>query len=251
MSESDISPKDAKLLWGLAAARCSKPDCRRHLVAHPTAGDPAKVLGEMAHIVAEKPGGPRGDATFPVDQRNAYANLILLCPTHHTEIDGQPLAYPVALLHQWKAEHERWIALELDAQVPRVTFKELEATTSAIASSSSPPTQQLTLTRIPEKMARNGFTQKVRVMLNQALAGAAEVHAFVQHAATYDSEFPERLRDGFLQSYRAGQNAGLLGDTLFLHLVDFACPKSVDLLDRAAALSVLGYLFSVCEVFEP
>jgi hypothetical protein len=45
------------------------------------------VLGQEAHIVSEEDGGPRGDAAMPMDERNAYPNLLLLCPTHHVLVD--------------------------------------------------------------------------------------------------------------------------------------------------------------------
>lgn len=68
-------------------------------------GSDPTVLGEMAHIIARQPKGPRG---LPDGGSNSYENLILLCPNHHTEIDKAPEGtFPVALLHQWKEAHER------------------------------------------------------------------------------------------------------------------------------------------------
>jgi hypothetical protein len=65
------------------------------------------VIGEEAHIVAEEDDGPRGDPTMPVSDRNAYANLMLLCPTHHTLIDkNNGRHFSVDQLHRMKAEHE-------------------------------------------------------------------------------------------------------------------------------------------------
>jgi hypothetical protein len=65
------------------------------------------VIGQEAHIVAEEDDGPRGDATMPVSERNAYANLILLCPTHHILIDkDNGIHFSVTQLHKMKAEHE-------------------------------------------------------------------------------------------------------------------------------------------------
>lgn len=65
------------------------------------------VIGQEAHIVAEEDDGPRGDPSMPVSERNAYANLILLCPTHHTLIDKEHgRHYSVAQLRQMKADHE-------------------------------------------------------------------------------------------------------------------------------------------------
>lgn len=67
------------------------------------------VLCEDAHIVAEKPTGPRGDSPMSRAERNRYENLILLCNYHHQQIDSQPESFPVELLHQWKADHEKWV----------------------------------------------------------------------------------------------------------------------------------------------
>jgi HNH endonuclease len=100
-----ISLKSHKMLWGRAAGRCSISSCRITLVE-----EGAGVLGEVAHIVAESPDGPRGSDPLVADLRNEYGNLILLCPNHHTEIDKlQPDLYTVARLHQIKYEHERWV----------------------------------------------------------------------------------------------------------------------------------------------
>ena len=59
----------------------------------------------MAHIIARQPKGRRG---VPSGGSNAYENLILLCPNHHTEIDKAPEGtFPVSMLHQWKDDHEQ------------------------------------------------------------------------------------------------------------------------------------------------
>jgi hypothetical protein len=58
---------------------CAFPDCRVLLTVEGTPGDPVVVLGEIAHIVAESPGGPRGESPLTAKQRNSYPNLILLC----------------------------------------------------------------------------------------------------------------------------------------------------------------------------
>jgi hypothetical protein len=58
-----IKEKDIKRLWGFAAGRCSRPGCDesciRFLPSDPT------VIGEMAHIIAHSPIGPRGSANEP------------------------------------------------------------------------------------------------------------------------------------------------------------------------------------------
>ena len=115
-----VSTKDIKKLWGLAAGRCSRPDCGEpcirfltgdptvigemaHVIARRPDGDPT-VIGEMAHVIARRPDGPRGNATAGGD---TYENLILLCPTHHTEIDKAPDGtFSAEILFAWKQEHE-------------------------------------------------------------------------------------------------------------------------------------------------
>lgn len=97
-----ISPVDIKLLWGRAGGRCSKPGCNEDLTALVANGN--YVVGEMAHVIGHKPTAARGT---PSGGSDAYENLILLCPTHHTHIDKAPEGtYPVELLHEWKRAHE-------------------------------------------------------------------------------------------------------------------------------------------------
>lgn len=65
------------------------------------------VVGEEAHIVAEEDDGPRGDPSTPIHERNAYPNLILMCPTHHRLIDkDHGRHYSVDQLQRMKADHE-------------------------------------------------------------------------------------------------------------------------------------------------
>jgi hypothetical protein len=65
------------------------------------------VVGEEAHIVAEEDNGPRGDPSMPIGDRNAYPNLLLLCPTHHRLVDkNNGIHFSVAQLREMKDAHE-------------------------------------------------------------------------------------------------------------------------------------------------
>ncbi|MGP0060068.1 MAG: hypothetical protein ACLPID_12360 [Beijerinckiaceae bacterium] len=108
-----ISARTSKMLWGRAAARCSMPDCRISLVLDDTETDDPALIGEMAHMVAEKDDGPRGISPMTPEQRDLYDNLLLLCRNHHGEIDRQPETWPVGRLQQIKADHETWVRLSL------------------------------------------------------------------------------------------------------------------------------------------
>ena len=98
-----ISDNDYKLLWGRAAGICSNPECRDDLTVL-LEGAAAYNVGEMAHVIARRPGGPRG---VPEGGADSYENLLLLCPTCHRKVDKAPEGtYPIDLLFGWKAEQE-------------------------------------------------------------------------------------------------------------------------------------------------
>ena len=89
------------------------PECRIDLYEDETETDDPTVVGENCHIVAEEDGGPRPDPSMPLERRNSYANLILLCRNHHKVIDAQEVEYSVEKLNQMKAEHEAWVRAQL------------------------------------------------------------------------------------------------------------------------------------------
>lgn len=63
-------------------------------------------VGQVAHIVAAVPSGPRGEV--PVVDRDGFDNLLLLCGRHHKIIDDPATQrhYPAELLRGWKAARE-------------------------------------------------------------------------------------------------------------------------------------------------
>jgi len=100
------------MLWGRAANRCAI--CHRELVLDASETDDESIIGDACHIVGEKPAGPRGDSLLTPEQRDKYANLILLCKIHHKQIDDQPNTYPVEKLQEVKASHEKWVRESLE-----------------------------------------------------------------------------------------------------------------------------------------
>ncbi|MEB8341299.1 NACHT domain-containing protein [Streptomyces endophyticus] len=105
-----IRDVDRKLLWGRSWNECAFPGCSQELTVDldaETTPQKTVVLGEEAHIVAREDEGPRGDPGVPLADRNAYDNLILLCPTHHTLIDkDHGRNFPVDALLAMKHAHE-------------------------------------------------------------------------------------------------------------------------------------------------
>lgn len=110
-----ITAKTRKMLWGRAGARCSFDGCQIELIKLSEAGTEDAILGEEAHIIAQRKDGPRGEISIESPRIDLYENLILLCPTHHTLVDAQPEKYTVDVLHQMKRIHESWVDLNLRA----------------------------------------------------------------------------------------------------------------------------------------
>ncbi len=112
-SNRSYGQRDLKMLWARSGGSCAFPGCREPL----SPLDSETLLGEIAHIVAVNPGGPRGDESYPPEKLNSYENLILLCPTDHRRVDDNP-QYSVDLLKQWKKTHEEWVGRRLRAGEP-------------------------------------------------------------------------------------------------------------------------------------
>jgi len=82
------------------------------------------------------------------------------------------------------------------------------------------------------------------------LAAMPDVKAFVISEAKNDSEFPERLKAGFLEEYYRLRKEGVIGDELFDLMCQFAQRGFKEQNQRSAGLAILIYFFESCEVFE-
>lgn len=241
---------DIKLLWGLSAARCAFPNCRQPLVAKKTDQDDAKVLGEIAHVVAHEEDGPRGDEAYPTELRDRYDNLILLCPTHHTLVDKQPNTYSIEELRSWKQRHEAWVAEQLPEAMSEMAFRELELLTLSLISAPGKPSTDFDPLGPNEKLARNGLSGMTHHFLVMGFSQARQVREFVAMMAARDPDWPERLKAGFVREYRSLKARGVDGDSLYQGLCLFARADHSEMSYWAAGLAVVAYLFETCEVFE-
>jgi hypothetical protein len=105
---------DIKLLFARSGNRCAFPKCRAPMAVNKT------LTGEVCHIKGSRLGSARYDPGQPGVERHAYANLVLMCPTHHTVIDDDEEAYPVERLCKIKAAHESQSAPIPDAEAAAV-----------------------------------------------------------------------------------------------------------------------------------
>jgi len=252
-STRSYKDRDLKLLWGLAGARCSRPQCRRLLIREATEKDPHAVIGKIAHINDFSPSAnsPRSDPSLTVQELNAYENLILLCADDHDEIDKQKGTFPKETLLAWKREHEAWVMSRLEQAMPGIGFAELEVVCNALLGIPLQPNENFIPTAPAEKMKKNRLSGNLLRKLPLGLSRFTEVEAFIQSFARTDSQFPERLKAGFVKRYNEYLVREISGDALFETLHDFASSGSSNFERQAAGLAVLCYLFQKCEVFEP
>lgn len=247
------SDRTLKILFGLAQGSCMFPNCSQPCLL-PNAADDYDIVGQISHIYAYSPGGPRGNPkALNKKQLNHHSNLLLLCNIHHPVVDspGNKTIYTADVLFAWKQERQKWITDRTMSLVPEVTFKELNDVVDAILANPLAPNNNFVATPPEEKMAKNDLTNETLRFIIFGYGKALEVEEFVNSRAREDSTFPERLKSGFVAEYNRLSEAGLRGDDLFTALHRFTYGYNDDLIRRAAGLSVLVYLFQKCEIFAP
>ena len=116
-----------KKLFGASDNECSYPGCDHEIIDT----DQDIVVGEVCHIRGKNPDGPRYDPNMDTEEVHHFANLILLCPTHHTYIDKNVEEYPPETIEQWKATNEP--VREKTVDIPDETLEELANTGHAFA----------------------------------------------------------------------------------------------------------------------
>ncbi|WP_296097212.1 SAVED domain-containing protein [uncultured Agrobacterium sp.] len=121
MSSTPIPAKVANALWAKAGGRCQFRGCNKLLIGDLISGKKTGKFGYIAHVVADEPGGPRGDTVRSPLLAQDIDNLMLMCPVHHKAIDVDYLAdYPEDVLLAMKAEHEDRIEIVTNMDVDRV-----------------------------------------------------------------------------------------------------------------------------------
>jgi hypothetical protein len=90
-------------------------------------GDSEAVVGDECHIIGQKPDAARGTVSLDGEDPDEYANLILLCKTHHKLVDDQPEQFSADFLRALKNNHEVWVKKCLEpcqqaGKPPRVWF---------------------------------------------------------------------------------------------------------------------------------
>ncbi|MBU0550459.1 SAVED domain-containing protein [Myxococcota bacterium] len=114
MSKTSIPNKVKLALVGRAGGRCEYPGCNKRLDLDELTSRRMN-LSVFAHIVADSPDGPRGDAVRSTLLASEIDNLMLLCFDHHKMIDVDAIEdHPELTLFRFKQEHEERVANLLD-----------------------------------------------------------------------------------------------------------------------------------------
>lgn len=238
---------------------CALPGCGRRLTPNSDSGDPINI-GEAAHIAGEHDGKGKGkmsaryDPNMTYETRNDYSNLIYLCSACHTKIDSIPHGeddYPVERLHVIKTEHEAKVRQAMLEAFADIGFPELEeATRWASKICPSAVTVDYSRFSLDDKIKKNELDDDACGVIAMGLGVASEVSRYIESVAQTDTEFPERLKAGFLEEYWRLRKEGCKGGDLFEFMCRFAQQGFNRQAQRSAGLAVLIHLFETCEVFE-
>lgn len=109
MSVTSITPKNQNLLWAISGGRCEYEGCNK--ILHTDILTKKRYNSAyIAHIVADKPDGPRGDIIRSKLLCDNIDNLMLLCNEHHNLIDKVDVKrHPESRLLVMKRQHEERI----------------------------------------------------------------------------------------------------------------------------------------------
>lgn len=250
-SNRNYSPLTIKLLFGFAGGHCSM--CKTKIVLNATENDGVAQIGEIAHIIGSSEYGPRGDGNFPEDKLDDYENLILLCPSCHKKIDKQPNSYSPSGLHEIKSNHEKWVDEQLEVSNLEISSKELDLIIKNISSGdyeSSFSFEEFEHIDVSDKIDKNDFSNQVKRFLDIGLMKTYEVKSFVTEMDKLDKNFINRLKSFFKVKYLKLKEKYDDNDEIFLELWNYIKKDANSFIEEAAALSVLCYMFELCEVFE-
>lgn len=188
-----VSPRVRNAIWARAAGRCMFPGCNRDLTADLISGLEARNFGFIAHIVADIPGGPRGDPVRSPALCNDPCNLMLLCGLHHKVIDvDQAGDFPESRLLAIKADHERRIVIATEVDGDRASH--ILRYAANIGDHESPVAyEQMSLAMLPHRYPATGRQTLDLEMLGCTIQDHEPAY-WVFHRENLERQFAAKVR---------------------------------------------------------
>lgn len=110
MSQTKLSDSLKCRLWAKSGGLCEYRGCNEDLTGDGLTQAEFNA-GYHAHVIGDRPGGPRGSEEDSARLANDLSNVMLLCDKHHRLIDrAQVKEHSVERLREMKREHEERIA---------------------------------------------------------------------------------------------------------------------------------------------
>jgi hypothetical protein len=154
---SSPSIKTIKALFGRSNNNCAFPKCTIKMIDE----ESDTIIGEICHIEAKNPKGPRYNPSQTDEERDSFDNLILMCSIHHKVIDDDSDSYSVERLRQIKNSDEAKFNNTTENDEKRRHFDEV---------------LDRLITLIAEKEPANDETRKeIHALENSALARAKKL----------------------------------------------------------------------------
>lgn len=174
-----LSAATLAALWTVSNGQCYAPGCAMPVVLEVRPGV-YKKNSQVAHVYGVKPGAARYRPDMPTEQRDSFANLLLLCLAHHGEVDEDERRYPPEELLKWKTLHEG----AQNSVLNRLTVLDTDALMGLLAKIAEPPLGRLEA--ITERLERTGeVTGETVAELKQIIAMMSGVGAVDTRAARH------------------------------------------------------------------
>lgn len=107
---AEASQKTKQILYALSAGYCQYEGCGKRIIYDRVKLKPLNV-GQAAHNVAARPGGPRGDEVRSEELADDPDNILVLCYDCHKRIDNDVDAHPEHRLQAMKIAQEERVEL--------------------------------------------------------------------------------------------------------------------------------------------
>jgi hypothetical protein len=151
-----LSEVTRRALWSRAAGRCEYAGCNKSLIGDLLSGAEDRNFGFVAHIVADEPGGPRGDMVRSPRLAGDINNLMLMCYVHHKLIDVDAVhEHPESTLVAMKRAHEARLEILAEVQEDRASHV-LRYAARIGSHECAVPYEQVTAAMLPDRYPVEG-----------------------------------------------------------------------------------------------